>query len=159
MDTIPASLSRPDASSQDSLLKLLYEFGQGFGDDRATVISRLGAPQRVGMKATVQGIDSIFVLEYPGASFEGVRWTAGQHEMLFEIRVRGPLPGLPPAPTIGATTRAQLVTMLGSPDSKDVRGDSTFLAYQLPNPDRSDLLEFSIVRDTVRVARWRFRMG
>ena len=85
------------------------------------------------------------------------RGTADQIEILPDIRARGPLPGLPPVISLGLATRSTLLTILGSPDYTKVLADSTVLSYQLPNV--TDLIEFYIVRDTVRVLRWRFYMG
>ena len=138
-------------------MKLLRDYGRWFGDDRATVISRLGVPPHIATRTATNGIDTLFLLEYPNASFLVSRGTADQIEILPDIRARGPLPGLPPVISLGLTTRSTLLTILGSPDYTKVLTDSTVLSYQLPNV--TDLIEFYIVRDTVRVLRWRFYMG
>jgi len=52
------------------------------------------------------------------------------------------------------TTRSHLLTILGPPNYTKVLSDSTVLSYQLPSA--TDLIEFYMVRDTVRVLRWRF---
>ena len=149
--------TRTEPPTRDSALKLLRDYGRWFGDDRATVISRLGAPPHIATRTATNGIDTLFLLEYPNASFLVSRGTADQIEILPDIRARGPLPGLPPVISLGLTTRSTLLTILGSPDYTKVLTDSTVLSYQLPNV--TDLIEFYIVRDTVRVLRWRFYMG
>ncbi len=147
----------PQRAPRDSILKLLHEYARGFGDDRATVISRLGAPRHVATRTATNGIDTLFLLEYPSASFLVSRESADHREILPDIRAWGPLPGLPPVITFGLTTRSHLLTILGPPNYTKVLSDSTVLSYQLPSA--TDLIEFYMVRDTVRVLRWRFYMG
>jgi hypothetical protein len=147
----------PEAGEQGSVLKLLDDYGRRFGDDRATTISRLGTPNRVRTQATSNGIDTIFVLEYRGASFEFVRRTANHRDYLMEFRVWEQLPGLPPAISLGSTTRSNVVTMLGPPQYSAMIADSAVISYEAPGGP--DLIEVYVVRDTVRVLRWRYRMG
>ncbi|HLB35324.1 MAG TPA: hypothetical protein VJL31_02005 [Gemmatimonadales bacterium] len=103
----------------------------------------------------------MFLLQYPTASFSVLRWTADEFEGMSEIRVGGPLTGLPPIVSPGLTTRSQVLIMLGPSDYRphpsEVLADSTVLIYQLPSG--TDLIALYVVRDTVRVLRWRFRMG
>jgi len=56
------------------------------------------------------------------------------------------------------TARRTLIPIaLGPPNYTKVLSDSAVLSYQLPSV--TDLIEFYLVRDTVRVLRWRFYMG
>jgi len=145
--------------TRDSVLKLLEDYGHWFGDDRATVISRLGAPQHVVASATLNGIDTTFVLTYPAASFELWRRPADQIESLDEIRAWGLLPGLPRVISLGLTTRSDLLAKLGPSDyNAQAVADSTILSYALPSTPTA-LIEFYVVRDTLRLLRWRHRMG
>jgi len=145
---------------RDSILQLLDDYGRSFGDERATVISRLGTPTRVTTRL-IKGIDTLFLLQYPTASLSVRVWTAEQVEELDEIRVWGPLPGLPPVISLGVTTRPQLLAMLGNPDyrSSEVLVDTIPLVYDLGDPDFTVLLTLYVVGDTVRVLKWQFRMG
>ena len=117
-------------------------------------MSRLGSPRHVAARTATNGIDTLFLLEYPSASFLVSRETADQREILPDIRLWGPLSGLPPVITFGLTTGSHLLTILGPPNYTKVLSDSTVLSYQLPSA--TDLIEFYMVRDTVRVLRWRF---
>jgi len=162
-DTTVRVLATPNAPKplpRDSILQLLDDYGRSFGDERATVISRLGTPTRVTTRL-IKGIDTLFLLQYPTASLSVRVWTAEQVEELDEIRVWGPLPGLPPVISLGVTTRPQLLAMLGNPDyrSSEVLVDTIPLVYDLGDPDFTVLLTLYVVGDTVRVLKWQFRMG
>lgn len=144
--------------ARDSVLKALEDYGLWFGDDRATVISRLGAPDRIEATASQTPGDSIFALRYAAASFELSRG-ADHIEMLHEIRAWGPLPDLSKVVSLGATTRSDLLAKLGLSDYRSqTLADSSILSYALPERP-TDLIEFYIVRDTLRLLRWRYRMG
>jgi hypothetical protein len=147
-----------ERGSQDSILKLLDAYGRGFGDDRATVISRRGPPRHVTSRPASNGSDSVFVLEYPGASFQLVRWMDVQREVMSSIRVWGQLSGLPPVVSLGSTTRSELLSRVGPPDYSQVAGDSTILSYNPPEI-ATDFIEFYVVRDTLRLLRWAYRVG
>ncbi len=147
----------PQPAPRDSILKLLHDYGRRFGDNGATVTSRLGAPRHIATRTATHGIDTRFLLAYPSASFLVSRETADKREILPDIRVWGPLPGLPPVISFGLTTGLHLLTIRGPPNYTKALSDSTVLSYQLPSA--TDLIEFYMVRDTVRVLRWRFYMG
>jgi hypothetical protein len=79
--------------------------------------------------------------------------------MLSMIRLWGPAVGFPPVVAIGGTTQSDLIATLGAADyGPQTVADSTVLSYQWFGPD-SELIEFYVVRDTLRLVRWRFRMG
>jgi hypothetical protein len=152
----PGDTIAPD--KRDSLLKVLDVYGRGFGDDRATVIARMG--RALHESATLEGIDTLIRFTYPSASFIFTRSTAHRVDNLDEIRVWGPLPGWPRVIALGATTQSQLLAALGTPQDRiDTKGDSTVLPYELIDPDFTVVFECYVVHDTVRVVRWRFRMG
>jgi hypothetical protein len=148
----------PEPTTEDSVLKGLDRYGRTFGDDQASVVARMGPPRGVTVRAASNGIDSLFAFEYPGASFLLWRRTADRLERLLSFRVWGQLPGLPAVVSLGTTTRADILTKLGPPDFSDVVADSTILSY--PTPDiPTDFLDFYIVRDTLRVLKWAYRVG
>ena len=151
--------ARTKPPARDSIIKLLSDYGHWFGHNRATVISRLGTPHHIATTVGRSGADTIFVLAYPNASFDLSLRNADQLETLWEIRVWAPLPGMPSVISLGATTQAALLAMIGRPDyAPPVLGDSTVLSYQWFAP-YSELVAFYLVRDTVRLVRWRFRIG
>ena len=167
-DTAPHKWGgRYNPARRDSVLTALSEYGQWFGDDRATVTSRFGPPIRVTTQqtrsrayryhpaASLSRADTFFVLEYANASFEVTVANADSLEMLWTIRVWGPVSKFPDVVSCGATTRAELVAMLGAADyTPDLVADTTVLSYQ-----HGDIIEFHIVDDTLRLVAWRFRMG
>jgi hypothetical protein len=155
---LPAIPDTAEPEARVSILKALHRFGRGFGDDRTTVISRLGAPSHVVTRPATNGVDTLYLLAYPDASFLVSRTTADQSEILPDIRVWGRLPGLPPDIHPGLTTRSQLLRLLGPPDYTSALADSTVLSYQMV-PDVTDLIEFYVVNERVRILRWRFYMG
>jgi len=140
------------------VLATLSRFANSFADDRRTIIARLGAPGRTTTRTLRVPADTAFTLSYPDASFDVVRYADGI-EMLMEVRIWGALSGLPPSIALGATTRSELVTLVGTPSYKErVLADTTALVYQWFG-SYSELGEFYLVADTVRLIRWRFRMG
>jgi hypothetical protein len=150
---------RYNPPARDSILILLSEYGHSFGDNRASVVSRLGTPDSTVSEPVSSGADTVLVLWYPYASFHITRRNADQLEMLMAIRAWRQKPELPSVVSFGTTTRAQLEGTLGPPDFiPQITGDSTALSYQWFGPD-SELIELTLVNDTLRLVRWRFRMG
>jgi hypothetical protein len=146
-------------SPRDSVLSALSRYGHGFGDSRATVQSRLGAPRHVDTIVATNGTDTLYLLEYAGASFLVHRWTAAKREILPEIRIWESQPDMASVPRLGQTTRAALVAMVGASNYRvSTAADSTVLKYQWFGPD-SELIEFYFVQDTLRLIRLRFYMG
>jgi len=79
--------------------------------------------------------------------------------MLSTIRSWAPAAGFPSVFSIGGTRQSGLIKMLGAADyGPQTVADSTVLSYQWFGPD-SELIEFYVVHDTLRLVRWRFRMG
>jgi len=82
---------------------------------------------------------------------------------MYEMRVWGLLTGLPDLLALGGTTRSQLIGLLGTSQYKpyDVNAlaDTAVFIYDLRDPEFTVLLECYLVADTLRVLRWRFRMG
>jgi hypothetical protein len=162
---LPSTPNSTEVSARDSVLKLLDDYGRSFGEDRASVISRLGTPHHVatrvaldGTRMALGGADSTIVLRYLYASFELSLPKADYPETLWTIRVWGRLPGLPPMISFGSTTRSDVTTMLGPPDYSDMIADSTVLSYGSPKA-ATDLINLYMVRDTLRVLEWAYRVG
>jgi len=151
--------SRYNPPTRDSVLASLSNYGHSFGDERASVVRRLGSPQRVETRVAASGADSVFVLVYRGASFGGSVRNSDRLEMLSTIRLWAPAAGFPSVFSIGGTSQSSLIKMLGAADyGPQTVADSTVLSYQWFGPD-SELIEFYVVHDTLRLVRWRFRMG
>jgi len=142
-----------------SILHLLSDYGYSFGEERATVVARLGPPNSVTTGPGVFGADTTFTLTYPEAVVQLAYWNADQHELMVGIRIWGALRDLPPVVLPGVTTRSDLLDMLGPPDyGPRAVADTTVWTYD-GGGWATELLAFYTVRDTVRVIRWRFRMG
>ncbi len=167
--------SRP--TGRDSLLKMLSDYGNSFGDDRAGITARMGPP--VGVRVfdakrstyryhpvvPLSGADSLVVLDYPTASFEMTPPNSdAPEEVLWTVRIWGVLPGLPPVIVPGQTTRSQLLALFGDPDHAPAfelppDNDSSVVIYESPFGRFTELIGFFVVRDTVRLIRWQFRVG
>lgn len=158
-DAVLGRVAAPDTTGvppPDSILKLLDNYGRWLGNDRATIISRLGRPTRVDAPADPNLYASLH-LECPWARFR--LWRSAQGEHVTHIKVSGPLRGLPPVISWGSTTRSQVVALLGEPHYRATgMGEETSeLRYDLPsiietgNPNE---ISFIMVRDTVRHISW-----
>ena len=162
----PVHVAGIEPPTKDSILSQFSAYGDSFGDSRAGIVARLGPAMRTTVRATIahpsaplSRADSFFVLEYPNAYFEVGYVADGAFDMLFTIRVWGSPRGLPLAVKPGATTAAQLSTLLGPADYRSPPAvDTTFVTYQ-GRGELTDLITFGLVGDTVRVIVWRFRMG
>jgi hypothetical protein len=121
-------------------------------------MSRMGHPLRTTPRLLGNG-DTMIDLEYAGATFTVWRGTVPLAENLLEVRVWRPMPGLHPV-VLGATSIAQVRSLLGPTYYKEqLEADSTIASYDLPTHDFTSLIQFYAVRDTVRLIRWRFRVG
>ena len=145
-------------STRHSVLRLLSDYSYSFGEERATVVALLGPPDSV-TTGPGFGADTTFTLTYPDAVFQLRHWNADHVGWMVSIRMWGALPDLPPVVFPGVTTRADLVDMLGSPWYRPrAVADTTIWTYDGGGWAQA-LISFYMVRDTVRVIRWRFHMG
>ncbi len=142
-----------------SILPLLSAYGYSLGEERVTVVARLGPPDSVTAGPGIFGADTTFALWYPEAVVQVAHWNADEHELMGGIRVWGTLPDLPAVVLPGVTTRSDLRAWLGRPRYKpQAVADTTVWTYS-GGGWATELISFYMVRDTVRVIFLQFRMG
>ena len=164
-DTAPAAASDRIGNvdslprTPGSILPLLSAYGYSLGEERVTVVARLGPPDSVTAGPGIFGADTTFALWYPEAVVQVAHWNADEHELMGGIRVWGTLPDLPPVVSPGVTTRSNLRAWLGRPHYKPrAVADTTVWTYD-GGGWATELIRFYMVRDTVRVIFLQFRMG
>ena len=142
-----------------SILPLLSAYGYSLGEERVTVVARLGPPDSVTAGPGIFGADTTFALWYPEAVVQVAHWNADEHELMGGIRVWGTLPDLPAVVLPGVTTRSDLRASLGRPRYEPrAVADTTVWTYD-GGGWATELIRFYMVRDTVRVIFLQFRMG
>lgn len=155
-----AADARPDtAADPDLLIRRIYDYGLGFGQTLEAIRGMMGPPTSadttVGPNRHVRGaVDSLFVLRYPGLTFELNRPGPVEEDLLTSVSLSEPGHELPGRLRVGLTSREQLRRSLGPPDSTRFRADTSVVSYRVSGPAADRFVEFAVADDTVRRVHW-----
>lgn len=158
----PDRTERPDVGGADpgaSPVERIYDYGLSFGESIAEIEETLGAPTSADTSVEPNrhvrnAADSLFVLRYDRLTFELNRPGPVDRELLTSVALTDADRELPGGVRIGTTTRYDLTSDLGAPESTRSRRDTTILSYTPPSRAADRSVEFHLVDDTLRRVRW-----
>lgn len=158
-DSRPEYPDRPAGDRGTSPVERIYDYGLSFGESISEIEETLGAP--LGADTSLEqnlhvreATDSLFVLRYPGLTFELNRPGPVDGDLLTSVGMTSADRELPGGVRIGTTTRDHLTSRLGAPESTRTRVDTTISSYIPPGRAAERFVEFHVVRDTLRRVRW-----
>jgi len=144
----------------DTLLKRLYEWGLSFGESRAGIRAKLGAPSSVATSASsnpyMPTTDTVTLMNYPDLQFIIVRAGVDGRELLTDVSVTGNRVSLPIGVRFGATTQGRIVQLLGQAKNRQRFGDTTVVGFAVPNSETGEVIQFCFLTNTLRKIRWVF---
>lgn len=150
----------PNRSAFDSALISIHKLGRSFGETRSGIRRRLGAPlyssAEVSRSRYSPGMDSVIRWSYSGRSFSIIRVAFDTREFLLKTEITDPHERLPAGIRIGQSTRREIVAAFGSADAEKTVADTLVLSITPPSQVYEDVVDFYLVRGTLRKIRWFF---
>lgn len=158
LDTVTDN-GESDDRAATSPVERIYNYGMSFGESRSEIEEALGTP--LSADTTLEqnrhvrdATDSLFVFRYAGLTFTLNRPGPVDGELLTSVSMTSADRELPGGVRIGTTTRDDLTSRLGTPESTRPRGDTTVLSYRPPGRAADRFVDFHLVGDTLRRVRW-----
>lgn len=150
----------PDRSTSDSVLVAIHKFGSRFGETRRAIRQALGAPSHrsaeVSHSRYAAGMDSIIKWSYPGRSFSIRRVAFDTREFLLKTEITNRHERLPAGIRIGQSTKPEIIAAFGAENTEETDADTVILSFSPPSQFYEDVIDFYLVRGTLRKIRWWF---
>jgi len=156
----PAFLTtRTPWAAKTSIAEALFSRGYEAGDRESVTVARLGPPsgRRAETVNSLQSaaVDSIIRLRYPGLEVTFDKTTDGGKELLGAVTLTSRRCEVYPGLSVGASA-ITLRRVFGAPTVQSVVADSTIMQYEAVKGPVYSYLNFTVVRDTIRVIQWQF---